>query len=189
MLLLLAPALASAALGAGAPPAPVFGTFFHPNLSDRAVYHWTFSADSAEHRCSQLLFGDVDADGRDDLLRVGCGANRDVWTVSLSDGVSGWDGARPAWSDGAGPGAQRFAADLDNDGDIDLATHDANASRWAYALSDGRGGFGSGSNAAQVCDAGHAYASTGALWCLGKGCYFLVLVPTIREIREFYREM
>eukprot|EP01052_Picozoa_sp_SAG31_P026155 SAG31_NODE_2350_length_5893_cov_2.633414_2_plen_151_part_00 len=24
---------------------------------------------------------------------------------------------------------------------------------------------------------------------LGKGCYFLVFVPTIREIRDFYREM
>eukprot|EP01052_Picozoa_sp_SAG31_P020466 SAG31_NODE_1540_length_7954_cov_3.521961_6_plen_76_part_00 len=24
---------------------------------------------------------------------------------------------------------------------------------------------------------------------LGKGCYFLVFVPTIGEIREFYREM
>eukprot|EP01052_Picozoa_sp_SAG31_P021287 SAG31_NODE_1638_length_7672_cov_4.225142_9_plen_80_part_00 len=23
----------------------------------------------------------------------------------------------------------------------------------------------------------------------GKGCYFLVFVPTIREIRDFYREM
>eukprot|EP01052_Picozoa_sp_SAG31_P036230 SAG31_NODE_4488_length_3193_cov_5.386555_4_plen_117_part_00 len=24
---------------------------------------------------------------------------------------------------------------------------------------------------------------------LGKGCYFLVFVPTVREIRDFYREM
>ena len=24
---------------------------------------------------------------------------------------------------------------------------------------------------------------------IGKGCYFLVFVPTIREIRDFYREM
>eukprot|EP01052_Picozoa_sp_SAG31_P045675 SAG31_NODE_8437_length_1452_cov_2.221729_2_plen_53_part_00 len=33
-------------------------------------------------------------------------------------------------------------------------------------------------------------AANGSGWlCMGERCYFLVFVPTIREIRDFYREM
>eukprot|EP01052_Picozoa_sp_SAG31_P024575 SAG31_NODE_2099_length_6447_cov_8.302615_7_plen_191_part_00 len=39
----------------------------------------------------------------------------------------------------------------------------------------------------QVVDA--AIAANGGAAHRGKGCYFLVFVPTLREIRDFYREM
>lgn len=143
---------------------PVFGTFFHPNLSDRATYHWTFERAAG---CSVLLFGDVNSDRRDDLLRAGCGESGDGWALSLSDGTSGWPGrAVPVWSDGVAAGAQRFAADLDDSGTVDLAAHDARVGRWALTLSDGRGGFGNSTRVMQPCTDGQAYASHGALWCL-----------------------
>eukprot|EP01052_Picozoa_sp_SAG31_P003299 SAG31_NODE_125_length_23649_cov_7.156202_17_plen_444_part_00 len=36
---------------------------------------------------------------------------------------------------------------------------------------------------------GHNSFRVGSTSTLGKGCYFLVFVPTVREIRDFYREM
>ena len=70
--------------------APIFGTFFHPNLSDRATYHWTFEGAAG---CLVLLFGDVNSDRRDDLLRAGCGNSGDGWALSHSGGTSGWSGS------------------------------------------------------------------------------------------------
>jgi len=39
--------IALLALHVATSASPTFGTFFHPNLSDRAAYHWTFGAASS----------------------------------------------------------------------------------------------------------------------------------------------
>eukprot|EP01047_Picozoa_sp_COSAG01_P037802 COSAG01_NODE_3027_length_6704_cov_2.846026_12_plen_185_part_00 len=102
-LLLLRCPLASAAK-------PVVGTYLEPWYTARERYHWPFAPVGG---CSgpdvQLLFGDVNCDGYDDLLRAGCGAAADEWVVSLSKGFAGgWAAGRLWWRDGAPASAERY---------------------------------------------------------------------------------
>ena len=83
---------------------PQLGTFLHPNLSVRGSYHWTFPNTNMSCTNARILFGDVNRDGKDDLIRAGCGKAGNTWAVSLSTGISGWKDAT-AWSDGSLPTA------------------------------------------------------------------------------------
>ncbi len=86
-----------------------------------------------------MLFGDVNGDGSDDLVRVGCGTAGDGWVVALSNGTDGWNTGKVWWHDGQPPSAERFVADLDRDGRSDAAVYHTDG--WHVALSDGRSAF------------------------------------------------
>ena len=74
---------------------PAIGTWLEPWYTARYNYHWTLAPEPAcEGEHVRVLFGDVDGDGRDDLLRAGCGDAGDGWVVAVSNGASGWGAGR-----------------------------------------------------------------------------------------------
>jgi hypothetical protein len=137
-------ALLALALGLRVSPTasamPAIGTWLEPWYTARYNYHWTFAPEPAcEGEHVRVLFGDVDGDGRDDLLRAGCGDAGDGWVVAVSNGASGWGAGRSWWYDGQPHGAERFVADLNGDGMADAAVWSRDG--WHVAFSDGNGAF------------------------------------------------
>ena len=85
---------------------------------------------------------DYNQDGRDDLLRAGCGASGDGWVISTSNGEDGWGEGGLWWRDGAqAEGAERFVADLDGDGRADAVVYSPTQNSWSLAFSNGRSAF------------------------------------------------
>jgi len=159
-------AMAAAQAAAAAAAMPVVGTYLEPWYTARSAYHWKFPAADSCGAGASLLFADVDGDGRDDLLRAGCGG--DGWVVALSNGVDGWENASVWWRDGATAAAQRFVADLDGDGAADAAVWTAGS--WSIALSDRRTAFGKVQRVEMPCAAAaHRLVSQGSLWCVEAG--------------------
>ena len=69
--------IALLALHVATSASPTFGTFFHPNLSDRAAYHWTFGAASSSD-------GVVGCGRGAALLHSDCGVYRTSTALALN---------------------------------------------------------------------------------------------------------
>mmetsp|Transcript_25406 Transcript_25406/g.72350 ORF Transcript_25406/g.72350 Transcript_25406/m.72350 type:complete len:740 (-) Transcript_25406:329-2548(-) len=161
-------------LVAGVSGTTIMGTFLEPWYTARAAYHWSFPSDpSCLGDNVQLLFGDVNGDLRDDLIRAGCGSG-DGWRVSLSNGVNAWEQNSTWWHDGALASSERFISDLNGDGKADAAVF--NGSFWSIAFSTGAG-FSSAIHVdGSVMGCGEATStsqkgavSVGAIWCISEG--------------------
>jgi hypothetical protein len=119
---------------------PAIGTWMEPWYTAREAYHWTFAPEpTCDGEAVRVLFGDVNGDGSDDLVRAGCGTAGDGWVVALSNHKDGWGTSRVWWHDGQPQSAERFVADLDNDGVSDAAVWHVDG--WHVALSDGSSAF------------------------------------------------
>lgn len=158
---------------------PTLGTLAEPWYTARATYSWRLPvracglpgiAETAAPDAAgpTLLFGDVNADGRDDAVSV-CPAKGEWAVAQASDGAWG-----PAWTvwwrDGLASTAERYVADVDGDGRADAIGYDDAAGTWVVALSSGQGFVNR-----TVVPSGMAHCqgsaerlvgSDGGLWCV-----------------------
>lgn len=153
------------------------GTFLYAWWTARATYKWGYDVVPAEASSSTvvtaahaegtsttttaLIFGDLDGDGRDDLVQtVG-----DQWFVAPSNGVDGWGNASLWWCDQQPTRAERFL--LPGSAAAAAVYSESSASghaQWTVAMN----GRNHASAAAVGCDGSvQRSVSAGSLWCLG----------------------
>ena len=134
--------------------------------TQRGTYKWSFPAvtdeQSASARAPALLFGDVDGDGRDDLIQAGASG----WFVSTSNGVDGWGNATLRWRDEEPADAERFLlpTNATTGGSAAAAVWDPATAAWTLLGPETRSVSGSGMGCVGSLQ---RTVSAGALWCLG----------------------
>ena len=132
----------------------------------RGTYKWSFPAvtvtqQSPSARAPALLFGDVDGDGRDDLIQAGASG----WFVSASNGVDGWGNATLRWRDEQPADAERFLLTNATTGaSAGAVVWDPATAAWTLLGPETRSVSGSGMGCVGSLQ---RTVSAGALWCLG----------------------